>query len=81
MQTAYHTTTTVLPGHRIEFTAPEIAEGARVRVVVVPEAGPIGVQERRSALEIIEAYNGPGLFRTAEEVDRHINEERDSWDQ
>jgi len=81
MNTAYHTTTTVLPGLRIEFVAPELREGEQVQVVVIP-ASP-SPQERKSgpsALEIIESYHGHRLFQTAEEVDRYINEERDSWD-
>jgi len=80
MQTAYHTTTTVLPGHRIEVTAPSLPEGAQVRVVLIPEPVANPAPDRRSGLEIIESYKGPGLFRTAEEIDRYINEERDSWD-
>lgn len=79
MQTAFHTTATVLPGHRIEFTAPELREGDTVRVVVIPDRSQAAV-ETRSALEIIEAYDGPPVFGSVEAIDRHINEERDSWE-
>lgn len=81
MNAAYHTTTTVLPGHRIEITAPDLREGEQVQVVVIPATPPAG--ERKpgaSALDIIESLKGHRLFETAEEVDRYINEERDSWD-
>ena len=36
MQAAYYTTTTVLPGNRIEITGPELPEGQEVQVIVVP---------------------------------------------
>jgi hypothetical protein len=80
MNAAYHTTTTVLPGHRIEITAPGLGEGQQVQVVVIPVPAPTECRQGPSALEIIEAYKGPGVFASAEDVDRHINEERDSWD-
>jgi hypothetical protein len=35
MQTASRTETKVLPGHRLEISAPELPEGARVEVIVV----------------------------------------------
>ena len=79
MNAAYHTTATVLPGHRIEITAPELPEGQHVQVVVIsapvpaPKTGP-------SALDIIESLKGHRLFQTPEEVDQYINEERNSWD-
>jgi hypothetical protein len=79
MNAAYHTTTTVLPGHKIEITAPQLREGEQVQVFVVsapvtaPKSGP-------SALDIIESLKGHRLFRTPEEVDRYIDEERNSWD-
>ncbi len=82
MQTAYYTTTTVLPGNRIEITGPELPEGQEVQVIVVSKPA-VAAGARRSGpsiLEIIEAYKGPGVFDTAEDVDRHINEERDSWE-
>lgn len=35
MQTALRMETTVLPGHRLEISAPELLEGAKVEVIVV----------------------------------------------
>ena len=78
MNAAYHTTTTVLPGHKIEITAPELREGDEVRVVVLPVSPP--APGRLSGLEIIQAYKGPRAFASAEDIDRYINEERNSWD-
>jgi hypothetical protein len=37
--------------------------------------------QRRSMLELLESLPpGPRLFKTPEEADRYIQEERDSWD-
>ena len=79
MNAAYHTTTTVLPGHKIEITAPELPEGQQVQVVVI--STPVPAQKTGpSALDIIESLKGHRLFQSPEEVDRYINEERNSWD-
>ena len=76
MPVPLRTETTVLPGHRIEISAPDLPEGARVEVIVVPAPAP----GQRSALEIIEALHGHRLFQTPEQVRRYLQEERESWD-
>jgi hypothetical protein len=79
MNAAYHTTTKVLPGHKIEVTAPELPEGEHVQVVVISaKSSPRG--ERPSGLDIIEAYKGPPLFGSVEAVEQYLKHERDSWD-
>jgi hypothetical protein len=71
-------TTTVLPGHRIEIQAPELPEGHVATVVVqVEEEGPT---PRRRLSEVLAGYPGGQLFRSAEEVDAYLREERESWD-
>lgn len=75
---ALRTQTTVLPGHRIEITAPELQEGTRVEVLIVPASVP--VSDSRSALEIIDSLRGYRLFQTPDQVRRHLQEERDAWD-
>ena len=40
MQTALRMEATILPGHRLEITAPELPEGAKVEVIVLLPAGP-----------------------------------------
>ncbi len=75
---ALRTQTTVLPGHRIEISAPEFPEGTWVEVLIVPATTPLAVH--RSALEIIESLHGYRLFQTPEEVRRHLQEERNAWD-
>jgi hypothetical protein len=79
MQIILRLETTVLPGNRLEVTAPELPEGAKVEVtVVVPE------QQKRvrvSTLEFLATLPpGPLMFKTAEDVNRYLQEERDSWD-
>ena len=95
MQPALHLTTKVLPGNKIEIEIPEGEIGDTVDVfVVLPEkhkeksgcdpAPTQGARERapskRSVLEIIEESRSRNTFRTAEDIDRQIREERDSWD-
>jgi hypothetical protein len=78
MQKALRLETTVLPGHRLELSAPELVDGATVEVIVVLPASP--PPRRQSMLEFLDTLPpGPLLYRTAEEVDRYIQEERDSW--
>jgi hypothetical protein len=72
------TQTTVLLGHRIEISAPELPEGTRVDVLIVPTTTP--APKRRSALEIIESLQGRRLFQTQDLVRGHLQEERDAWD-
>ena len=78
MDAALHIKTRVLPGQKIEVTAPELVEGEPVEVIVV-FPGP-GRRGRRSVMDIIESGTLPRTGRSAEEVDRYIREERDSWD-
>jgi hypothetical protein len=78
MQSALRLEATVLPGHRLEISAPELPEGARVEVIVVL---PLPPPRRQSMLEFLATLPpGPLLFKTPEEANRYIQEERDSWD-
>ena len=79
MQAALRIETTVLPGHRLEISAPELPEGAKVEVIIVLLARP----EPRfgSVLEFLESLPpGPRAFKTWEEYERHLREEKDSWE-
>jgi hypothetical protein len=79
MQTALRMETTVLPGHRLEISAPELPEGATVEVIVVLPETPRA--KFASALEFLESLPpGPRAFPTWEEYERHLREEKDSWD-
>src|SRR5437588_11981685 len=66
MQAAYRTQTTILPGHRIEITAPELPEGDTVEVIVVLAPKPNA--KGQSGLESIESLKGHRLFQTPEHV-------------
>jgi len=79
MPTTLRMQTTVLPGHRLEVSAPELPEGAKVEVIVVL---PEDTQPRfRSALEFLQSLPaGPRAFKSWDEYERHLQEERDSWE-
>lgn len=71
--------TTILPGGKIEISAPQRVAGQQATVIVKVE------DEQPEKLTITERlaranYHGGALFKTAEEVDAYICEERDSWE-
>ena len=71
--------TTVLPGGRIEIIAPQLIAGQQATVVVKVESGQpekLTIDEHLARAN----YHGGALFKTAEEVDAYIREERDSWE-
>ncbi len=79
MQTAVRLETTILPGHRLEVSSPELPEGANVEVIVMLPA--ISALPRWSMLDFLATLPpGPLLFKTAEDADRYVREERDSWE-
>jgi hypothetical protein len=78
-QAALKLTTRVLPGKRIEVTAPELTEGDEVEIFIALPAS--SAPKRRSVLDIIESLPpGPRQFKTPEEADRYLQEERDAWE-
>ncbi len=78
MQPALHLTTKVLPGNKIEIEIPEGEIGDTVDVfVVLPEKSK---EKKRSVLEIIEESRSRNTLRSAEDIDRQLREERESWD-
>ncbi len=78
MATAVRARTVVLPGGKIEVSVPELIPGQYATVFVVVEEDE--TQEKRNALDILAELPGHLEFHTAEEVDRYIQEERDSWE-
>jgi hypothetical protein len=79
MQTTLRIETTILPGHRLEVSDPKLPEGAKVEVIVVLPENP--ARARRSMLEFLATLPpGPLLFKTPEDANRYIQEERDSWE-
>jgi hypothetical protein len=78
MQPALRITTKVLPGNKIEIEIPDAQIGDSVDVfVILPEKA---ATKKRSVLEIIEESRKRHPSRTAEEIDKQIQEERLSWD-
>ena len=84
MQAALRVTTRVLPGHRLEIVAPELTDGDAVDVfVVIPRpAEPLHeIPTRGSVWELIQSLPpGPRSAPTWEEIERSLQEDRDSWD-
>lgn len=90
MRQAIQQQVTVQAGGKVELICPELQAGEIVSVVVSaapdPERGSArrsddgSSRPRRSAWEIINDGPRERLFKTAQEVDDYIREERDSWD-
>ena len=78
MQPALHLTTKVLPGNKIDIEIREGAIGDTVDVFVVLPEKP--KDKKRSVLELIEKSRSKHALRSAEDIDRQLKEERDSWD-
>jgi len=78
MQAVLRITTKVLAGNKIEIQIPEAEIGDNVDVfVILPEKPP---SKRGSVLELIEQIRSKGPYRSTEDIDRKLQEERDSWD-
>jgi hypothetical protein len=69
------------PDGKIEISAPELTPGQSVKVTIEAQgAQQPAIKKKRPAIEILRETPGQRLFKTAEEVDAYIREERDSWD-
>ena len=84
MQSALKLTARVLPGKRIEFTAPELSEGAEVEIfVTLPDSALQPEPEKPHQFKDVIAFldSLPPVQRTPEEwvqIEREFQEERDS---
>jgi len=78
MTTEVRVKTIVLPGGKIEISTPELIPGQHATVVVMIEDDE--PTEQHHVIDILRALPGHRLFRSAEEVDAYIREERDSWE-
>ena len=82
MQSALRIETKVLPGNKIEINLPDntlsTSVGQTVEVIVLLPEQPQLV--RQNILEWIEQARSRGTLRSAEEINRNLQAERDSWD-
>ena len=72
--------TFVLPDGRVEISSPELRPGDEVEVTVVSTKNGVCDAQTPSLIEILSRPPGPNAFKTAEEVDAYLKEERASWD-
>lgn len=69
------------PGGAIQVNVPELQPGQRVTVTIQPQVESQGAStKRRHVIDIVQDLPGHRVFKTAEEVDEYIREERDSWE-
>jgi hypothetical protein len=85
MQAALKLKTRVLPGRRIEVTAPELPENVEVELIVMLPEGSVSAEDGQpkpqGVWDFIQSLTP--VQRTPEEwaqVEREFREERDSWD-
>ena len=78
MQSAIRITTKVLAGNKLEIQVPPGSVGEEVEVfVIIPEKLQGG---RRKVLELLTEIRSRHVSRTVAEIDRELQEERNSWD-
>lgn len=70
--------TKVLPGGKIEISAPELIAGQEATIVVTVEDDKPNGQHH--VIDVLKKLPGHQLFHNAEEIDTYIREERESWD-
>lgn len=71
------------PDGSITITSAGLTPGQRVKVTVEAVASGEQASEQepqRHVIDLLAEMPGHRLFKTAEEVDEYIREERDSWD-
>jgi hypothetical protein len=78
MQPALHISTKVLPGSKIEIFDPELQVGDAVEVFVIIKN--TSSRSRRSAIDLLDELPGQRLFKTSEEADEYLQEERSAWE-
>ncbi len=78
MQSALRISTRVQPGGRVEITDSQLLAGQSVDVIALPPA----VEETRchSIMDVLTKAPGHLAFKTAEEADAYLREEREAWE-
>ncbi|CBN57917.1 MULTISPECIES: hypothetical protein [Kamptonema] len=78
MQSALHIKSKVLPGNKLEIDIPDGAVGDSVDVfIILPQKTE---PKQVSVIELLEKVHSQRAPRTAEEIDRELQEEKNSWD-
>jgi hypothetical protein len=80
MTTSIHIEATVSPDGKIEISVPQLQPGQRVHVSIQPEQAPALSTDEIHIIDLIKDQPGHRLFKSAEEVDEYLRQERDSWD-
>lgn len=78
MQPALHISTEVLPGNKIEIFDPELQVGDAVEVFVIIKKD--SSRTHRSAIDLLDELPSQRLFKTPEEADQYLQEERSAWE-
>ena len=79
MQNALRVQTIVSMGGKIELSAPQLHAGETVEVIILLPQNDSPVERKCSALDILNNTPGHRAFQTAEDVERYLVEERDTW--
>jgi len=85
MQTALKIRTTVTTEGKIEISMPELTLGKPVEVIILfpePDAveGEPASAPQLSALDILNRSPGQRQFKTPDEVETYLRQERDAWE-
>lgn len=83
MTISIHRDVIVGPNGTIEIPVPELQPGQHVSITIQSDQSPSGASLQESATHIIDLVKdqpGGRLFKTADEADAYLREERDSWD-
>ena len=87
MSAILHRAGIVRPDGTIEIATPELQVGQHVSITIEPDPPSTSLQPqgynaepKRHAIDILSEMPGLRVFKTAEEVDAYLREERESWD-
>ena len=79
LQTVVHVTIVVQLEGQLVISHPALHVSDTVEVLILLPVKQ-DVTPRLSILDVLNSTEGHQLFKTAEEIDQYIREERDSWD-
>jgi hypothetical protein len=83
MSLSIHRESVVGPDGTITLTVPELAPGQRVTVTIESDQAAPTAETPEAPIHIIDLIKdlpGHRLFKSAEEVDEYLRQERASWD-